>query len=161
DGTLAAFANDTAISAPGTIGLRFSQGAAADSFNADVLTLNNPGLPFTDPFDATANLQLSNNWLDRVGNFSTQGDQATGKAALNVAAVNGISQADVFAQADFTVAVNQYAGLVTRYAGPGDSNMYFGALVRTGASTGQAVIWRNVGGVWTQLAGQNVSTTGT
>jgi hypothetical protein len=161
NGTLAAFANDTAISGPGTIGLRVSQGAAVDSFSADNLTLSNASLPFTDSFAQTGDLQLSNKWLDRVGNFSTLGDQATGKAALNVATVNGVSQADVFAQADISIAVNQYAGLVTRYGGPGDNNMYFAALVRTGASTGQAVIWRNVGGAWTQLAGANISTTGT
>src|SRR5262249_4324597 len=125
NGTLEAFANDTAISAPGTVGLRFSQGAAADSFDAKVLALNNPGLPFTDSFTATGNLQLGNSWLDRVGNFSTQGDHAAGQAALNVATVNGVSALNVFAEVDVAVALaaNQFVGLVARYAGAGDSNM--------------------------------------
>src|SRR5207249_3201472 len=56
------------------------------------------------------------------------------------------------------LAPNQYAGLVARYNGPGDSNMYFAAIVR-GATTAQAVIWRNVGGTWTQIAGNDVTAT--
>src|SRR5262249_21350053 len=143
NGSLVAFANDTAISAPGTVGMRFSQGAAADQFSTDKITLSNPGLPFSDPFNATPNLQLSTNWVDRAGNFSTQGDKATGTAALNVATVNGVSQADVFVQGDVTLAPNQFAGLVGRYLGGGDNNMYFAALVQTTPTIGQAVIWRN------------------
>jgi len=47
--------------------------------------------------------------------------------------------------------VGQAVGLVARYGGPGDTNMYLGRLVRR--PTGfVAQIWRNVGGVWQLLA---------
>src|SRR5262249_3979481 len=111
--------------------------------------------------NATANLQLDSDWLDRVGNFRLQGGKATGVAAVNVSTVNGVSQADTFTQADVILATGQFAGLVARYTGPSDNNMYFGALVQTSPTAAQAVIWRNVGGTWTQIAGQNVNTNGT
>src|SRR5439155_19650916 len=115
----------------------------------------------TDAFNQTANTQLDSDWVDRVGNFTLQGGRATGTAALNVSTVNGVSQADVFAQAAVILAPGQFGGVVARYSGPSDSNMYFGALVQTSATAGQAVIWRNLGGTWTQIAVQNVNTNGT
>ena len=39
------------------------------------------------------------------------------------------------------------AGLVSRYAGPGQENMYFGGVVY-----GQLTLYKNIGGTWTQLA---------
>src|SRR5205823_7351331 len=126
--TLVAFANDTAVSGPGTIGLRVGQGASVDNFSADVIILTNPVLPFTDNFNAATNQQLSSNWLERLGNFKVTGGNATGQAALNIATVNGVSAANVFAEVDIALATGQFVGLVARYTGPGDSNMYMAAL---------------------------------
>src|SRR5207253_5871245 len=124
DGSLKAFAFDSVLTAPGYVGMRVNQGATVDNFSADQINLANPGLPFSDDFSASVNQQLTTNWLERAGNFTVQGGTATGNAALNVATVNGVSQANEFAQADVTLAANQYAGLVARYNGPADSNMY-------------------------------------
>ena len=66
---------------------------------------------------------------------------------------DGIIAADVQVSAhiDVTMAQACHAGLVTRYGGPDDPDMYLGALVNNnGVYT--AEIWRNVGGTWAQLA---------
>ena len=67
--------------------------------------------------------------------------------------LRGVSAADVHLRA--TVAtravVGQAVGLVARYGGPGDANMYLGRLVKRPAGFA-AEIWRNVGGVWQLLA---------
>jgi hypothetical protein len=63
-----------------------------------------------------------------------------------------VQPADTAVQANFALATTGlvYGGLVAQYAGPGDTNMYWGALV--GSNGGfQAVIFRNVNGTWTQL----------
>jgi hypothetical protein len=49
-------------------------------------------------------------------------------------------------------------GLVGRYSGPGDSNMYLGWICYRDGQT-YAEIWRNVGGAWTELSSAAVSGT--
>jgi len=44
-----------------------------------------------------------------------------------------------------------FAGVVARYAGPGDSNMYWAGVVRTSAEAKELRLLRNVNGVWTVL----------
>jgi hypothetical protein len=59
--------------------------------------------------------------------------------------------AKVTVQADVTATGSgQFAALVARYSGPGDQNMYMGALVDTGSDF-EVQLWRNVGGTWTRL----------
>ncbi|MHB1035617.1 MAG: hypothetical protein ACYC0Y_13315, partial [Pirellulales bacterium] len=66
-------------------------------------------------------------------------------------------QANVSVSADVNVTSSSYAyaGLVARYSGPGDKSLYLGHLLH---ANGQFVaqMWRNVGGVWTQLSQQIV-----
>ena len=50
----------------------------------------------------------------------------------------------------------QFTGLIGRHTGTGDSNMYLAAVGNTGASF-VASLWRNVGGVWTQLTSAPVN----
>jgi hypothetical protein len=61
--------------------------------------------------------------------------------------VSGTDLADVTIQADIALGTSgvQFSGLVARYSGPGESNLYWGALV---GNNGQffADIFRNVGG---------------
>jgi hypothetical protein len=71
---------------------------------------------------------------------------------LAIATANGVSLADVSLKADVTLGATgvQYSGLIARYAGPVDQNMYWGGLIRINGLW-QAVIYRNVAGVWTQI----------
>src|SRR5262249_49111477 len=138
-GTLVAFAGDGSLTT-GTVGLRSNgAGVSYDNFSSDLLTPPVVTLPFgPDAFTGTSNNLLSNNWQEHAGNFvdSTSGgnaNSAVANSALNDAMLNGVSQTDVFVQADITLsAVGQYAGLAARYTGPVDSNMYWGAIGKTG-----------------------------
>jgi hypothetical protein len=149
--TLLAFADDTSLTT-GSVGMRISQGARVGPFNASAVVATQPTLPFSDDFSSTSDgSQLNRNWTDRNGNVTVVGEAAKGTAGSNLSTVNGINVADVTVQA--TVALNggAFAGLVARYSGPLESNMYAGFLVST-AGGFQVTIWKNVGGAWTQLA---------
>jgi hypothetical protein len=154
---LVGYANDSRLTG-GTVGMRASAGATIANFSADVLALNNPGLPFSDNFTTATNQQLSNDWLNQQGNFQVAGGVATGLGSLNVATVNGVSVLNSTLQALVTVAPGQAAGLVSRYSGPGDTNMYWAALVGTGSGTASAQFWVNVNGTWALLMSQSVTT---
>jgi hypothetical protein len=156
--SLVAYADDSAISGAGTVGIRSTAGATFDNFSADVLTLTNNSLPFSDNFNAATNQQLSNSWLNQAGNFQVAGGVATGNGGLDLATVNGVSVANVTVQADLTVAMaGQWAGLIARYSGPGDQNMYVASLGNVGGGVFQVSIWRNVAGTWTLLGAQSVA----
>src|SRR5262249_43992316 len=117
--TLVAFADDSVITAAGTVGIRATAGATFDNFSADVLSLTTNNLPFNESFNAATNQQLNTNWLNQNGNFQVAGGVATGKDSLDVATVNGVSSADEFVQVVINVTSSgQTAGLVTRYSGP-------------------------------------------
>src|SRR5205807_243559 len=99
--------------------------------------------------------QLSNSWFNQVGDIQvTPGGVASGLGSLDVATVNGIGSVNEAVSATVTVAPGQFAGLVARYAGAGDQNMYFGGVVG-GSGNYSAYLFRNVGGTWTQLFGQS------
>jgi hypothetical protein len=139
-------ANDSRLSG-GTVGVRASAGATIDNFSASVLSLTSPGLPFIDDFSTATNQQLSNNWLNQLGNLQVAGGVATGLGGLDIATINGVSVTNSTVQALVSVAAGQYAGLVSRYSGPGDSNMYWAGLVNSGGSV-QLQLWLNLGGNW-------------
>ncbi len=156
DGSLVAFAFDTKIAAPGSVGLRVGGGAAAgDFFAAAVAGPASQPLPFDDAFDAAgAGNQLSGDWRDRVGNFGVQSGRAVGQAAgTNVATVNGLALADGAVQAAVALGpVGQAVGLVARYGGPDDRNMYVGSVTALAGGNVQFAIRRNLGGTWKTLA---------
>ncbi|MEI6257455.1 MAG: S8 family peptidase [Planctomycetota bacterium] len=97
-------------------------------------------------------------WVQAVGRITISANTASSSVAGNsVMVLRGLSVADVHLRA--TVAVRavtgQAVGLVARYSGPSDRNMYLGRLVKQPAGyVGQ--IWRNVGGVWRLLAARAV-----
>jgi hypothetical protein len=160
DGGIVAYANDTVLTAAGSVGMRTTAGAVLANFSAGPLTLANQSLPFSDNFNTPgANGQLSTSWFNRVGNIQvTSAGVARGVGAPNVATVNGISVANVTVQADITLsAIGQAAGLVTRYSGTGDRNMYYAAVAQTGAGMFQALLYVNVNGVWTLLRSHAVA----
>jgi len=157
---LVGFANDVAQTG-GTVGMRSSAGATLAHFSANVLTLTNNTLQFNENFNPAANLQLSTSWLNQQGNFQVSGGVATGLGSLDVATVNGISNTNVFVQAQVNVSVGQIGGLVARYSGPLDQNMDWADVVNLGGGMIQAQIWQNYHGVWSELFYQNYSSNGT
>src|SRR5262249_5917847 len=125
---------------------------SVDNFTVNAVVATPASLPFSDDFSTTSDgSQLSRNWTDKTGNVSVVGGAAKGTAGSNLSTVNGINVANVTVQA--TVALNggTFAGLVARYSGPLESNMYAGFLVSM-AGGFQLTIWKNLGGSWTQLA---------
>ena len=66
NGALVDFANDSALTS-GSTGISGTAGSTFDNFHADLDPLTTPSLPFTDPFAATADEQLSSNWTN-LGN---------------------------------------------------------------------------------------------
>ena len=70
--------------------------------------------------------------------------------------VPSTTNANVQADVNATGGKGQQAGLVTRYTGAGDSNMYFAGLVNIGTGF-QVQVRRNVNGVWKTLAIATVS----
>ncbi|MCA9168981.1 MAG: hypothetical protein KDB23_15010 [Planctomycetales bacterium] len=74
-------------------------------------------------------------------------------AGLHVATVADLvlHDADVSALVDVPEVVNQHAGVILRYRGPGDSNLVVGMLAWIG-NTFAGQIWANVDGQWERLA---------
>jgi len=115
-------------------------------------------LPFADNFNRPDNLFLGPGWVQNLGDLKNASNAALGTTATDVATLQGVSNSDVKAQADVLLASTgvQFAGLVARYNGPGDTNMYWGALVDLNGKF-EADIFRNVGGVWSELASTPVT----
>ena len=85
--------------------------------------------------------------------FSIQSGAAQAvETGLNITTISGVNEADVSISATVTLgSTNTHAGLIARYSGAGDGNMYLGALVNIGGAN-SAQIWRSVNGVWSLLA---------
>ena len=171
NGAWAVSANDSVLTT-GSVGLRSTQGAVwsgSPNFTAAVrLPLVAPATPlsFSDNFStsnyngATNTLTTTGNglglaWKEMVGAYTVGSGLATGAGGLNLAIINTV-QADVMLTANVTIPVMQYFGLTARYSGPGDTNMYWGAVGNVGGSY-VAYIFKHVNGTWTQLATQSLS----
>jgi hypothetical protein len=149
--TLVAYAQDTALTS-GSVGMRTAKGTSVADFAVAAITLTTPALPFSDTFSTSVNNQLSSNWVEEAGNYKvTPGTGATGQASLNEAVLNGVSAANVTLQADVSLAVGAYFGLVGRYTGPGDANTYLANVVRLANGTYQANLYKNVKGTWIKI----------
>ena len=112
-----------------------------------------PSLPFSDSFNRTAGAVASDAWSQPVGRIVLSGNAALSAAAgSSLLVLRGISKADVQLEARVNVrSVTGHAvGLVARYGGPGDSNMYLGRLVRRPAGY-FAQIWVSDHGTWRLL----------
>jgi hypothetical protein len=159
NGALAAYANDIALSS-GSVGIRAFGGASVANFGfgAPTLIANTP--PFGDSFGSPSQgSQLSYSWEEHAGNFNLGIGAAVGQAGLNLATVNGLLETNATVQANVTLSsVGQYAGLVARYSGPLDNNMYYASVKLVGNGQFTAAIYRNLGGTWTQLAATTLST---
>jgi hypothetical protein len=161
NGKLVADAFDSAL-ATGSVGLRMSGVAVASNFQASAIP--NATLPFSDNFNPPGDAsQLDSNWVDQIGNISVNAsNQAVGNSDTNLSTLVGVSQGDVKAVAQVSVAVGsgQTVGLVARYGGPLYNNFYLAQIRDTGAGL-QAAIFKNVGGVFTTIAvGSTVASLG-
>jgi len=145
--------------------MRIGKGATVGQYAANAVVASQPPLPFSDSFSPTSpagppsdGSQLSRSWTDQNGNVTIVGGKAKGTAGTNLSTVNGknINVADVTVTANVNVPVGSYAGLVARYSGPLESNMYAGFLSSV-AGGFQASIWINVGGAWTLLASSSTT----
>lgn len=159
NGQLVSTTVDTAITGAGRVGLRGSGGVYDNIAVQAVAAPVNASWPFNDAFQRANAPSLGALWSTQLGSIQVVNGQAV--AAANdrtVAIVNGLiaRDVDISAQVDATSGSVTFPGLVARYRGPADNNMYLGALVnRNGVFT--AEIWKSVEGVWTQLASTVVS----
>ena len=163
NGSIVAYANNSTF-ATGGVGMLTSGGAVVVSnFNAAAITPPTASYPFaitatgTSPITGLSNGQLNSYWSIQSGDYVDNAGTLTGQSSgVNLATVNGVSQTNANVSATITLTTGQYAGLVTRYAGSGVQNMYFGEIV-AGSGTYTAYIYSIVNGVWTQLASQTYS----
>jgi hypothetical protein len=149
-GGVAAF-NDLVLVQLGTYTLAATDGSLVPAL-APPFTLT-----FTDNFQQPSGAPLNPTWAVRTGSFVVWNQAALELTSSNLATVSGMAASNVAVKADVNFSNSDRAGLVLRYIGPGDSNMYFGMLLRV--SNGyQASIWRNFFGTWTLLTrGQTVT----
>jgi hypothetical protein len=114
--------------------------------------------PFSDNFAQADGTPPSRWWPSARATSSVQGGLLCANGlGVNLATVNQVPAADVAVQASITLSSSgvRCAGLVARYSGPGDSNLYVGEVV---GSNGKftAYILRNVGGTWKQLSSKSL-----
>ena len=160
--TLVTVVDDVSLSGPGLVGIRSNAGAIFNNFFAvqHAVPASTP-TTFTDNFgtsnyDSASNTtsasggELGLNWSEQVGGYALASGAVNSTTALDVATLRGVSTADVEATADITLATNGAAGLVARYAGPGDRNMYWGAILNVNGKN-FGYIFRNVAGTWSVL----------
>jgi hypothetical protein len=155
NGTVVASAVDATF-ATGTVGIRGAKGAKFSNYNADAVTLQPTTLAFPDSFAPIIDNQLAPNWINQVGNFNLQlfgviPVAAAGLTGVNMAVLDGVNSGDVSISATVnSLASGLMAGLVARYQGIGDKNMYM-AGVRNTSGVFTAEVWKNVKGTWTRL----------
>jgi hypothetical protein len=139
---------DNAIPGPGLTGVRGSSAATFDNFVASRLL----SPPFSDNFNRPNSSNLGVSFVKKAGDLSILGNKLATSTAVSVAVYNGMFATDVSVQADLTLAASgiNRAGLVARYSGDGDTNMYYANLVGNSTSA-VAYISSNVGGTWTLL----------
>jgi subtilisin family serine protease len=109
-------------------------------------------LPFSDSFNRP-NGPVAGAWTQPVGRIAISGNTAISVSGGNaVMVLRNVVTADVHLRAWVSVRpiTGMGVGLVARYGGPGDGNMYLGRLVKRPA--GYAVqIWASDHGVWRLL----------
>src|SRR5262249_52118210 len=107
------------------------------------------GLDHFDSFTRPDDTALGGPWARVAGSYTHQGNQIKGLDALNLAIIDGISQADVDVRSSVNITgMNQQAGLVARLQnGP---NFYLAQLTRTATGLSAQLI-KFVAGVPTPL----------
>jgi thermitase len=108
--------------------------------------------PFTDDFNQADAPTLSGYWTTRAGAVGIDNQEAVPRSSrVSIATLNGVNIADSVSQAFVNLRTGRTVGLVARYSGSGDRNMYYAGIVPAGTTyTGR--IWRNLGGTWRVLS---------
>jgi len=109
--------------------------------------------PFADTFNQPAGPVSEASWMQTAGRIAIAANTAISiREGNSIMAVRGLSTADVHLQGMVATraASGQAVGLIARYGGTGDANMYLGRLVNRRAGF-VAEIWRNVAGEWRLL----------
>src|SRR5262249_2946925 len=131
-------------------------GGRSTSMTFELAVNGNAVLPFSDDFNRPDDPILGAVWQENLGDFRVVSNRGLSNAALSIATLRGVFEANAFVQADVALASGSSSmGLVLRHSGPGDTNMYAGLLVGNGGSF-SVQIWRNLGGSWTLLSSKAV-----
>ncbi|HVC98037.1 MAG TPA: S53 family peptidase, partial [Pirellulales bacterium] len=150
NGVLDASAVDTQITAPGSVGLRANNSTTYASFSA----LAPAPLPISENFQRPDSSNLGSNWATTAGSvgISSNHAQVSSSASISdaVSASAALTDVDISASVNLSSTNNSVAGLVARYSGPGDSNMYTGLINWYGGQM-SAEIYRNIAGNFTPL----------
>jgi hypothetical protein len=155
NGSVAASAVDTQITAAGLNGLRGISGATFANFSVSTLTPAQP--PFSDNFTRPDSPNLGPNWAGGIGTVGISSNQAVVTSSFADAAYVSAALADADISATVTVpAAGGAADLFARYSGPGDSNMYLAQLYFDGSHM-FAQLWNNLGGAWNMLVSNQVA----
>jgi hypothetical protein len=161
-GVLLLSATDSSLIA-GCVGIRSIGAGTIDAFSTSDANF----LPYRDYFSSSSGPNLSDFWITRAGGYTTAApgavDMAKGTAALNLATLGRVNEADVEVQASVNVtnSAGQFASLAARYSGGGDLNMYLATVAWDGTQF-VASISKKVNGVTTVLAFESVTSgTGT
>ena len=154
DGHAVTNAQDSSITTPGSAGLRANDGGF-NNFSVTAAAVA-PTLPFTDDFNREESTIIGNGWVEQQGDFELGVSRLLPvSSTTSLVTLDHLQVLDVSVSVDVDVFTG-HAGLVARYAGPGENHLYLGALVGGGTQfTGQ--IWRSVGGVWTLLSSSPAS----
>ena len=158
-------AANTAITGPGTMGIRFvGPGAVADNYLAIALTPPTPTAttsPFSDAFIQPNSPYLGSNWVQVYGNMAISDTTVLSRIdAPSLSTLYGVSVAnsstqvsvrDSTTQAVVNIGSGTSAGLAARFRGTVDHCMYWAGLEKVGdAYFGR--IWLNSGIRWKLLA---------
>ena len=130
-------------------------GVGADATQTFRLTVTS--LPFSDNFSTATDQQLSDYWINQVGNFQVNpaSSKARGFAGYDLATLVGVDATNVAVEATVTLTTGQAAGLVADYTGTGDGSYYFGSVYASGINAYQANIYRASNGAYTPLFTQS------
>jgi hypothetical protein len=112
-----------------------------------------------DDFNRDSQPSLGPDWTARVGSYDIQGNVAAVQTPLGVATLDGVNLTDVAVEALVVLGgpAYTYGGVIARYTGPGDANMYWGGIKRLEGEF-SAEIWKQVGGSWSLVGTRAVST---
>lgn len=156
DDTVVAFANDAVITEAGGVGMRGSSGASVDAFSYARLQQTIAGPLFRDAFNLADGSQPNRFWISDLGDFTIENDRLVGQGLVNNTSLSNTPATDATVEATVRAdAVGRYAGIMARYTGRNDSNMYWAGVVnRTGQLSSE--VWRNLGGTWTLLEAETL-----
>ena len=158
NGTLLALALDSELATAGLAGVRGTDGVRFDNVTLTPVSLTRAALPYSQDFNHPDG-DLPAEWTSRDGQFVLQSGRAVAAEGTatghSTATLNSQTRhADVIVEADIDLRSDlstSYAGLVARYTGPQDGNMYFGAIVKW-PDKYEAHLWVNLEGSWINLA---------